>query len=54
LVTQDEDLGVLGHGIHPVDADCVKDAVDETVEKGERYGRRASFSASRLVKRLDE
>ena len=40
----------LAHGIHPVDPEQLDDAADETVEEGERHGRRASLSLSCLVK----
>ena len=54
LVAEHEDLGVLGHRVHPVDADRFEDAVDEAVEEGERHGRRASPSSSYLVKPAGE
>ena len=54
LMAQHEDLGVLGHAVHPVDADRLCDATDEAVEEGERHGRRASPSSSCLVKPPDE
>jgi hypothetical protein len=54
LVAQHEDLGVLGHRVHLVDADCSDKSTDEAVEEGERHGQRASFSASCLVNSLDE
>ena len=38
LMAQHEDLGVLGHGVHLVDADRLGDATDEPVEEGERHG----------------
>ena len=54
LVTQHEDLGVLRHRVHPVDADRIEDAVDKALEERERRGRRASFSQSSLVKAPNE
>ena len=41
LVTQHEDLGVLGHRVHLVDADRFGDAQKEAVEEGERHEQRA-------------
>ena len=54
LVTQHEDLGVLRHRVHPVDADRIEDAVDKAVGERERRGRRASFSPSFPVKAPNE
>ena len=50
LVAEHEDLRVLGLGIHPMDANDLNDAPDETVEQGEGYDRQASPSVSWLVK----
>lgn len=33
LVAQDEDLGILGDGVHPVDAHPLDDATDEAIEQ---------------------
>jgi hypothetical protein len=54
LVTQHEDLGVLGHRVHPMNPNHLDDTADEAVEEGERHGRRASPSSSCLVKPPDE
>jgi len=49
-MVQHEDLGVLGHAVHLVDADRLCDATHELVEEGERHRGRASPSSSCLVK----
>ena len=38
LVAEHEDLGILGRGIRPVDANDLEDASDETVEEGQGHG----------------
>jgi hypothetical protein len=38
LVAEYEDLRVLGRGIHPMDANDLNDAPDETVEEGQGHG----------------
>jgi hypothetical protein len=50
LVTEHEDLGVLGRCVHPMDPKQLGNAADETVEEAERHGRGASLPQSRLVK----
>ncbi len=50
LMAQHEDLGVLSHAVHPVDADCLGDATEEAVEEGEGHRWRASLNSSCLVK----
>ena len=50
LVAEYEDLSVLGRGIHPMDANDLNDAPDETVEEGQGHDRQASPSVLRLVK----
>ena len=50
LVTEHEDLRVLGRGIHPMDANDLNDAPGETIEKGQGHERRASPSPLWLVK----
>jgi hypothetical protein len=37
LVAQNEDLSVLGRGIHPVDTNDLEHAPDEPIEKGESH-----------------
>ena len=54
LMAQHEDLGVLRHSVHPMNADRFEHAVNEAVEEGERHRRRASPSRSYLVKPPDE
>jgi len=54
LMAQHEDLGVLGHAVHLVDADHLCEATDEAVGEGERHRWRASPSSSCLVKLPDE
>ena len=50
LVAQNEDLGVLGRGIHPMDAKDLNDAPDETLEKGQGHDQQASPSLLWLIK----
>src|ERR1035437_3041827 len=50
LVAEYEDLSVLGRGIHPMDANDLNDAPDETVEEGQGHDRQASPSVLWLVK----
>jgi hypothetical protein len=50
LVTQDEYLGVLREGAHPVGRDESEQSADEPVEEREGHGRAAWSSASELVK----
>jgi len=50
LVSEDEDLCILGHGVHPVHPDTLEDATDQTVEETERHSERACWDASWLVK----
>jgi len=50
LVAQNEDLSVLGRGIHPMDANDLNDAPDETVEKGQGHDQQTSPSQLWLVK----
>jgi hypothetical protein len=50
LVAEYEDLSVLGRGIHPMDANDLNDAPDETVEKGQGHDQQASPSLLWLVK----
>lgn len=50
LVAEHEDLRVLGLGIHPMDANDLNDAPDETVEEGQGQERQASPSVLWLVK----
>jgi len=50
LVAEYEDLSVLGRGIHPMDANDLNDAPDETVEKGQGHDQQASPSRLWLVK----
>src|SRR5664280_803812 len=50
LVAEYEDLSVLGRGIHPMNANDLHDAPDETVEEGQGEERQASPSVSWLVK----
>jgi len=50
LVAEYEDLRVLGRGIHPMNANDLHDAPDETVEEGQGEERQASPSVSWLVK----
>jgi hypothetical protein len=38
LVAEYEDLSILGRGIHPMDANDLNDAPDETVEEGQGHG----------------
>ena len=54
LVTQHQDLGVLGHAVHLVDADRLCEATYEAIEEGEGHRWRASLSSSCLVKLPDE
>jgi hypothetical protein len=42
LVAEHEDLSVLGRGIHPMDANDLNDAPDDTVEKGQGHDQQAS------------
>ena len=50
LVPQDEDLGVLGERIGPVDSDEPEHPPEELVEEREGHGRAAWPTASELVK----
>jgi hypothetical protein len=50
LVAEYEDLSVLGRGIHPMDANDLYDAPDETEEEGQGHDRQASPSLLWLVK----
>ena len=50
LVAEHEDLRVLGLGIHPMGANDLNDAPDETVEQGQDQERQVSPSVSWLVK----
>ena len=50
LVSEDEDLGVLGHRVYPVHPDTLKHATDQAVEETERHGGRDWSDASSLVK----
>src|SRR5450759_2052888 len=50
LVAEYEDLSVLGRGIHPMDANDLNDASEETVEKGQGHDQQASPSLLWLVK----
>jgi hypothetical protein len=45
LVLKHEDLGILGHSVHPTHLNQFEDARGERVEEGERHGGRASPSA---------
>ena len=54
LMTQHEDLGVLRHRVHPVDANRIVHAVDNAVEETELRGRRASYGPSFPVKAPSE
>ena len=38
LVAEDEDLGVLGHGVHPVYPDDLEHPPDQPVEQGQPHG----------------
>src|ERR1035437_7494969 len=38
LMAEHEDLRLLGRGIHPMDANNLNDAPDETVEEGQGHG----------------
>ena len=49
LVAEYENLSVLGRGIHPMDANDLNDAPDETVEKGHGHDQQASPSLLWLV-----
>jgi hypothetical protein len=49
-VTENEDLGVLGRGVHPTDPKQFGNAADKTVDEAERHGRGASLPQSWLVK----
>jgi hypothetical protein len=49
LVAEHEDLRLLGRGIHPMDANNLNDAPDETVEEGQGHDRQASSSVLWLV-----
>jgi len=50
LVAQDEDLGVLREGTHPVGPDEPEHPTEALVEERERHGRAARSNASQLVK----
>ena len=50
LVAEHQDLGVLGDGVHPVDAQELDDATDQAVEEAERHGAAGSLVRSCLVK----
>jgi hypothetical protein len=50
LVTEHEDLGVLGRGVHPTDPKQFGNAADKTVDEAERHGLGASLPQSWLVK----
>jgi hypothetical protein len=50
LVAEDQDLRVLGDGVHPMDAGQPHDAADQSVEEAERHGRLPSPSEFCLVK----
>ncbi|MGH9055566.1 MAG: hypothetical protein ACRDZX_01880 [Acidimicrobiales bacterium] len=38
LVAEDQDLGVLGTGVHPVNTHNLEDTTDQTVQEAERHG----------------
>ena len=50
LVTEHEDLGVLGRGVHPMDPKQFGNTADKTVDEAERHGRGAPPDHSWLVK----
>jgi hypothetical protein len=50
LVAQHENLSVIGHVIQPMNEEQLGDAPEEPVEEGQCHERRASPSASLLVK----
>src|SRR5450759_3071912 len=50
LMAEYQDLSVLGRGIHPMDANDLNDASEETVEKGQGHDQQASPSVLWLVK----
>lgn len=39
LLAKNEDLGILGDGVHVMDAQELEDATDQAVEEAERHGR---------------
>jgi hypothetical protein len=49
LVTEYEDLRLLGRGVHPMDTEQPEDATDQTVEEGQGHEGRASQRALWLV-----
>ena len=49
LVAQDEDLRVLGGGVHLVETEQLEDARDQPMEQAECHGRGASPDQSPLV-----
>ena len=49
LVTEHEDLGVLGGRLHPMDPKQFANTADQAVGEAERHGRGASLSPSPLV-----
>ena len=49
LVAQHEDLGVLGHAVHLVDADRLCEATDQAVEEGERHSQLSCFQRTRDI-----
>jgi hypothetical protein len=54
LMAQPEDLCVLGHAVHLVDADRLCKATDDPIQEGERHRWRASPNSSCPVKPPDE
>ena len=51
LLAEHQDLGILGGGVHPVDAHEVDDTTDQAVEEAEGHEAAASPARSSLVKR---
>jgi hypothetical protein len=50
LVTEHEDLGILGRGVHLMDPKQFANTADQAVDEAERHSWRAALSRYLLVK----